>query len=82
VLQQALYASGEILKSSVPAVAVPVKVKRYADEPRALLNPVRVPPRKPKRTGGGRAGTVEQDIETLLSPHVERDIDALINGTP
>jgi hypothetical protein len=54
-IQKALYAAGELLKSTVPAVAVPVKVKRYVNDPGGLLNPVLVPPRKPKAKarGGG-----------------------------
>lgn len=45
-IQQALYAMGEVAKSTVPAVAVPLKTKRYVEKPGTLLNPVLIPPRK------------------------------------
>jgi hypothetical protein len=50
-MQKALYAGGEVLKSTVPAVAVPTKVQRYVSKPETLLNPVRIPPKKGKGSG-------------------------------
>lgn len=42
--QKALYAAGELMKATVPAIAVPNKVRRYVKAPGGLLNPVRIPP--------------------------------------
>jgi hypothetical protein len=50
-IQKALYGLGEVAKSTIPAIAVPMKVKRYVEKPETLLNPVRIPPRK--GAGGG-----------------------------
>jgi hypothetical protein len=84
-IQKALYAAGELLKSTVPAVAVPVKVKRYVKNPNALLNPVLVPPRKPKirkvRATSQRAipGALP---DYLTNDPTQRDINALLEGMP
>lgn len=40
--QKIAYALGELMKSSVPAVAVPDRVTKYANKPSSLLNAVRV----------------------------------------
>lgn len=65
-IQKALYAAGEVLKSTVPAVAVPAKVKRYAEKPDTLLNPVRIPPRKgDSQNGAGAAVPADAESRAL-----------------
>lgn len=57
VTQQALYAAGELLKATVPAVAIPNKVHRYVTKPGTLLNPVRIPPSNKPGAGSSGAGS-------------------------
>ena len=54
-IQKTLYAIGEVAKSTVPAVAVPLKAERYVSKPSTLLNPVRVPPRSAAASAGSTA---------------------------
>lgn len=51
--QKIAYALGELMKSSVPAVAVPDRVSKYASKPSSLLNAVRVNTPKGRASDGG-----------------------------
>lgn len=70
-IQKALYAAGELLKSTAPIVAVPVKAQRYVDKPSTLLNPVRIPPRKGE--GGASSGPVTAEQRAL-----QREAEAIV----
>lgn len=67
-LQRATFAFKEFVRASVPAVAVPTRISRYAQDPSRLASPVRVPP-SPERSsssGAGGAGVTPREAQRLL----------------